>query len=67
MTRAVLSLGSNLGDRLGELRRAVAALRDVLVLTSGVYETPPWGIPTSPRTSTRWCWWSTRRPGRGTG
>ncbi|MFC4104378.1 2-amino-4-hydroxy-6-hydroxymethyldihydropteridine diphosphokinase [Micromonospora zhanjiangensis] len=48
MTRAVLSLGSNLGDRLGELRRAVAALRDVLVLTSGVYETPPWGDPDQP-------------------
>ncbi|MGW4464568.1 2-amino-4-hydroxy-6-hydroxymethyldihydropteridine diphosphokinase [Micromonospora sp. NPDC004704] len=43
MTRAVLSLGSNLGDRFGHLRSAVVALRDVLLVVSGVYETPPWG------------------------
>lgn len=43
MTRAVLSLGSNLGDRLHQLRGAVAALDDVLLVASGVYETPPWG------------------------
>jgi 2-amino-4-hydroxy-6-hydroxymethyldihydropteridine diphosphokinase len=48
MTRALLSLGSNLGDRLGNLRGAVAGLADVLVLTSGVYETPPWGDPDQP-------------------
>jgi 2-amino-4-hydroxy-6-hydroxymethyldihydropteridine diphosphokinase len=39
----VLSLGSNLGDRIGHLRAAAAALADVLVVASGVYETPPWG------------------------
>ncbi len=43
MSRAVLSLGSNLGDRVGHLRAAVAALDDVLLVASGVYETPPWG------------------------
>jgi 2-amino-4-hydroxy-6-hydroxymethyldihydropteridine diphosphokinase len=48
MTRAVLSLGSNLGDRIGQLRAAVDALRDVLLVASGVYETPPWGDPDQP-------------------
>lgn len=42
MTRAILSLGSNLGDRLAHLRAAVAALGDAVVLVSGVYETAPW-------------------------
>jgi 2-amino-4-hydroxy-6-hydroxymethyldihydropteridine diphosphokinase len=48
VTRAVLSLGSNQGDRLGELRAAVRALSDVLQVVSGVYETPPWGDPDQP-------------------
>lgn len=48
MTQAVLSLGSNLGDRLGHLRGAVEALEDVLLVASGVYETPPWGDPDQP-------------------
>ncbi len=44
MTRAVLSLGANLGDRAGALRTAVQALRDDgLVARSTLYETPPWG------------------------
>jgi 2-amino-4-hydroxy-6-hydroxymethyldihydropteridine diphosphokinase len=43
VTRAVLSLGSNLGDRLGHLRAAVAGFADVLVAASPVYETAPWG------------------------
>ncbi|MGS2613041.1 2-amino-4-hydroxy-6-hydroxymethyldihydropteridine diphosphokinase [Micromonospora sp. LZ34] len=43
MTRAVLSLGSNLGDRLDHLRTAVRALGDTVLVVSGVYETPPWG------------------------
>ena len=41
MSRAVLSIGSNLGDRLGHLRAVVTALRPVAV--SPVYETAPWG------------------------
>ena len=43
MTRAVLSLGSNLGDRFGHLVSAVRGFADVLVAASPVYETAPWG------------------------
>lgn len=43
MSRAVLSLGSNLGDRVAHLRAAVAGFADVLVGVSPVYETAPWG------------------------
>lgn len=44
MTRAVLSLGANLGDRARALRQAIAALADDgLVARSTLYETPPWG------------------------
>lgn len=42
--RAFLGLGSNVGDRWGHLRRAVAAVPD-LVRTSPVYETEPVGGP----------------------
>ncbi|HEX5596253.1 MAG TPA: 2-amino-4-hydroxy-6-hydroxymethyldihydropteridine diphosphokinase [Micromonosporaceae bacterium] len=49
MTRALLSLGSNLGDRIERLRQAVAALDSVLLVASGVYETPPWGDEDQPR------------------
>jgi 2-amino-4-hydroxy-6-hydroxymethyldihydropteridine diphosphokinase len=44
VTRAVLGLGSNLGDRRRHLRRAVEALPD-LVAVSPVYETEPVGGP----------------------
>jgi 2-amino-4-hydroxy-6-hydroxymethyldihydropteridine diphosphokinase len=44
MTRAVLSLGANLGDRAGAIRRALTTLKDEgLVARSTLYETPPWG------------------------
>ncbi|SOC47452.1 2-amino-4-hydroxy-6-hydroxymethyldihydropteridinediphosphokinase [Blastococcus aggregatus] len=44
MSRVVLSLGANLGDRAGTLRTALAALAaDGEVASSGLYETPPWG------------------------
>ncbi len=43
MTRAVLSLGSNIGDRLGYLQLAVDALRPSLVRLSSVYETVAFG------------------------
>ena len=44
MSRAVLSLGANLGDRAGTLRAAVEALvGDGLVARSTLFETPPWG------------------------
>lgn len=42
--RAFLGLGSNLGDRRAELRRAVAGLSEV-VAVSPVYETAPVGGP----------------------
>lgn len=48
MTSALLSLGSNLGDRLRHLRGAVLAFGEAVVLTSPVYETPPWGDPDQP-------------------
>ena len=40
MTRAFLGLGTNLGDRHAELRRAVATLGDAgdLVAVSSLYE-----------------------------
>jgi 2-amino-4-hydroxy-6-hydroxymethyldihydropteridine diphosphokinase len=46
---AFLALGSNLGDRLGHLRRAVGLLNEVdgvrVVRSSRVYETAPVGPP----------------------
>lgn len=54
MSRAVLSLGSNLGDRFGylveavEAFRAVAGVGNVLVAASAVYETVPWGVVEQP-------------------
>ncbi len=44
MTRALLALGSNLGDRLGYLRAAISSLPD-LVACSPVYQTDPVGGP----------------------
>jgi 2-amino-4-hydroxy-6-hydroxymethyldihydropteridine diphosphokinase len=44
VTRAVLSLGANLGDRAAALRAALVALKDDgLIARSTLYETPPWG------------------------
>ncbi|HVX45967.1 MAG TPA: 2-amino-4-hydroxy-6-hydroxymethyldihydropteridine diphosphokinase [Mycobacteriales bacterium] len=43
MSRAVLAIGSNLGDRLAHLRSTVDGLKDVLVAASPVFETAPWG------------------------
>jgi 2-amino-4-hydroxy-6-hydroxymethyldihydropteridine diphosphokinase len=48
MTRAVLSLGSNLGNREDHLRTAVAGLGDGVLAVSGVYETPAWGDADQP-------------------
>lgn len=49
MTRAVLSIGANLGDRLAALRGAADAFRPWLIAASPVYETPPWGpVPQDP-------------------
>jgi 2-amino-4-hydroxy-6-hydroxymethyldihydropteridine diphosphokinase len=45
-----LALGTNLGDRMENLRRAIAALSPTLHVTalSPVYETPPWGYADQP-------------------
>jgi len=43
VSSAVLSIGSNLGDRLETLHDAVDAFRPWLRQASAVYETPPWG------------------------
>ncbi|MCW2650279.1 MAG: 2-amino-4-hydroxy-6-hydroxymethyldihydropteridine diphosphokinase [Mycobacterium sp.] len=43
MTRVVLSIGSNIGDRLARLQSVVDGLGDCVVAVSPVYETAPWG------------------------
>jgi 2-amino-4-hydroxy-6-hydroxymethyldihydropteridine diphosphokinase len=48
MSRAVLSLGSNLGDRLAALRSVVSGLGPSVLAVSSVYETAPWGLAAQP-------------------
>jgi 2-amino-4-hydroxy-6-hydroxymethyldihydropteridine diphosphokinase len=43
MTRVVLSIGSNLGDRLARLQSVVDRLGDTVLAVSPVYETAAWG------------------------
>jgi 2-amino-4-hydroxy-6-hydroxymethyldihydropteridine diphosphokinase len=43
MSRVVLSIGSNLGDRLGRLQSVVDGLGDAVRAVSPVYETEAWG------------------------
>jgi 2-amino-4-hydroxy-6-hydroxymethyldihydropteridine diphosphokinase len=45
-----LALGSNLGDRLGNLKQAIVALTPQMEVRakSEVYETPPWGYEDQP-------------------
>ncbi|BBZ30619.1 2-amino-4-hydroxy-6-hydroxymethyldihydropteridine diphosphokinase [Mycolicibacterium madagascariense] len=43
MTEVVLSIGSNLGDRLGHLQSVVDGLGRAVVAVSPVYETDAWG------------------------
>ncbi|OBG28306.1 2-amino-4-hydroxy-6-hydroxymethyldihydropteridine diphosphokinase [Mycobacterium sp. 852002-51057_SCH5723018] len=43
MTRVVLSIGSNLGDRLARLQSVVDGLQEAVVAVSPIYETDPWG------------------------
>ncbi|MFZ1174937.1 MAG: 2-amino-4-hydroxy-6-hydroxymethyldihydropteridine diphosphokinase [Mycobacterium sp.] len=45
MTRVVLSIGSNLGDRLARLQSVVDGLGEAVLAVSPVYETDPWGRP----------------------
>lgn len=48
MTHAVLSVGSNVGDRLAYLRSAVDRMCPYVGAVSPVYETPPWGPVSQP-------------------
>lgn len=43
MSRVVLSIGSNLGDRLARLQAAVDGLGEAVLAVSPVYETDAWG------------------------
>lgn len=43
MSRAVLSIGANLGDRLANLRSVLDALGERALAVSPVYTTAPWG------------------------
>jgi 2-amino-4-hydroxy-6-hydroxymethyldihydropteridine diphosphokinase len=43
VTRAVLSLGSNVGDREAHLRHGLAVLAPWTTAVSATYTTPPWG------------------------
>ena len=45
-----LALGTNLGDRLANLRAAIEALPPaaIVLAESPVYETPPWGLTDQP-------------------
>jgi len=43
MSRVVLSIGSNLGDRLARLQSAVDSLGEAVCAVSPVYETDAWG------------------------
>lgn len=44
MSRAVLSIGSNVGDRLAHLRSVADALGERVLARSPVYVTKPWGV-----------------------
>lgn len=43
MTRAVLSIGSNIGDSLAHLRSVATELGNRMVASSHVYRSAPWG------------------------
>lgn len=42
--RAVLSIGSNMDDRVELLRTVFEEFKDEIVSESRVYSTPPWGV-----------------------
>ncbi|USX49740.1 2-amino-4-hydroxy-6-hydroxymethyldihydropteridine diphosphokinase [Lentzea sp. HUAS12] len=48
MSRAVLSIGSNLGDRFAFLQSVVDGLRPNVIAVSPVYETAAWGVEDQP-------------------
>lgn len=59
MTRVYLSLGSNLGDRLGVLRAAILRIREMadvrFIDASRLYEAEPWeSEPGQPQARSQW-------------
>ncbi len=50
MATVFLALGTNLGERTSNLRRALAALPPAVTVrrASPIYETPPWGLTDQP-------------------
>jgi 2-amino-4-hydroxy-6-hydroxymethyldihydropteridine diphosphokinase len=48
MSEAVLSIGSNLGDRMAYLRIALDTFGDRVRAVSALYETAPWGVTDQP-------------------
>jgi len=50
MATVFLALGTNLGDRLENLHRAIEALAPTvkILARSPIYETPPWGVTDQP-------------------
>ncbi|MBT3321982.1 MAG: 2-amino-4-hydroxy-6-hydroxymethyldihydropteridine diphosphokinase [Anaerolineae bacterium] len=50
MKRVFIALGTNLGDRLDNLRKAIASFSPELqiIRESAIYETPPWGYEDQP-------------------
>ena len=65
LRKVVYSIGSNLGDRLGNVQGAVNALSDtpdvIVVDISSVYETRPMGGRLTVRNSST-SWWSPKPP-----
>jgi 2-amino-4-hydroxy-6-hydroxymethyldihydropteridine diphosphokinase len=51
MQKIYLALGSNIGERAGNLRAAIEAIKPEVNTTkcSSVYETPPWGFQDQPQ------------------
>lgn len=52
MSLVAISMGSNLGNRLSSLRKAVLLIKNEvanIIKTSDVFETPPFGITNQPR------------------
>ena len=48
LARAIIALGSNIGDKVGTIQNAVEAIDRLpgtrVTRTSAIYRTPPWGI-----------------------
>ena len=54
MAKVAIGIGSNIGDRLSNMRKSVKMISghagaEKLLAASDVYETPPWGLESQPR------------------